>query len=907
MRSIDGSSLRINPHSPRNSFLLNGSWELSPSSSDRKPETFVHRIPVPGVVDCAYPPYAWKDSRFHWYRYNVQIEGDLPAVAVLRIGQSQFGTSVWVNGAHVGSSFSCYTSQEYNVRPHLQSSGRNNEFIIRVGVKEDLPETSAVGKDLEKEIYTPGIWGDISLILTENPRIVRVQTIPDLAGGRVKALITLENQGKTGAEVVVEGFVEEKKLKKGVSDERRAPYTVKPGESATVSLELPVHDPVHWTPETPFLYRLVTRIRQKDRTTDEIETTFGMRDFRIDGNQFLLNGKRIFLRGGNIAFHRFLSDKERGGLPWNPEWVRKAFIEIPKEHNFNFFRNHLGQLYPLWYDLADEGGILIQNEWHFWGATGSKEEIRRELTEWIQDNWNHPSIVIWDPLNESTDETVQKGIVPELKNADPTRVWESVDFVEEHPYIYSLGPVLNDRRFGFTRALAEIQESKTPAMLNEFVWWWLDNAGKPTSLMDGVIERWLGRGYTTEDLLSHQAFLATELTELFRRMNVAAIQPFVYLSDNDGPTGHWFLGPIASLQPKPIMAALKNAFAPFGVSIELWDRHFVPGEERAVRIFVFNDKPEPQSGTLRYGIVNINGNWLSEQIEVVNVGKSENKTIDATFHLPQAPGRYDFRAELEGPSGVAVSTKAAFVVRVEIPLNLDSSVVAVFGRSEGILGFMESSGIAISKFPAETPEGRGILIVTEGEVQKDEYAALRPSIDRFVERGGTLLVLEPEKGLEGSAEIALTDKVRISVNRREDGDRGGYDSFVFIDDPLHPLWGPLRKEHLQMFNGAFGGEIVSQHDLEILAPHRVLASCGLHLGVIALAEVASGAGRILISRLQTRGRIDRNRTSSRLFERRRDPVAQQYMLQLVSYAAQVSRAEQSPDAVNNAAARQRKR
>ena len=895
---MNGFSLRINPHSPRNSFLLNGSWELSPSSSDLKPETFLHRVPVPGVVDCAYPPYAWKDCRFHWYRTTFQIEGDLPSVAFLRIGQSQFGTDAWVNGVHVGRNISCYTSQEYRVRPLLQSSGKSNEIVMRVGVKENLPNTSAVGKDLEKQIYTPGIWGDVRLIMTENPRIVRVQTIPDLAGGKVQAVVTLENQESKGVEIVVEGLVEEKKSKKQVSEERRTPCSVGPCGVAAVSLELPIHDPIQWTPESPFLYKLVTRIWKKDRTTDETETTFGMREFGISGNKFLLNGKRVFLRGGNIAFHRFLSDKERGELPWNPEWIRKALIEIPKEHNFNFFRNHLGQLYPLWYDLADEGGILIQNEWHFWGATGSKEEIRRELTEWIQENWNHPSIVIWDALNESTDETIQKEIVPELKKVDPTRVWESVDFVEEHPYIYSLGPVLNDRRFGFTRALAEIEESKTPAMLNEFVWWWLDSAGKPTSLMDGVVERWLGRGYTTEDLLSHQAFLATELIELFRRMKVAAIQPFVYLSNNDGPTGHWFLGPIASLRPKPILAALKNAFTPFGVSIELWDRHFVPGEQRMVRIFIFNDKPEPQSGTLTYGIVDASGRWLSKTVEAVNVGGSESRTIESKFELPGQSGRYDFRAEVAGKSGVAISTKIAFVVRIAIPQNLNTKKLAVFGGDDEMLRFMESKGIAFTEFPKESLEGSKILIVSEGEVRKDEYAAIRSHIDRFVERGGTLVVIEPERGLEGSAEIALTDKVRIRMSRREDADRGGYDSFVFMDDPSHPLWGPLRKELLQMFNGAFGGEIVSQHDLEILSPHRVLARCGLHLKVIAVAEIESGAGRILISRLQTRGRLDPRRTSSQLFERRRDPVAQQYMLQLLWYAGQNVRSGQLSKTIN---------
>src|SRR5207247_4641578 len=129
-----------------------------------------------------------------------------------------------------------------------------------------------------------------------------------------------------------------------------------------------------------------------------------------------------------------------------------------------------------------------------------------------------------------------------------------------------------------------IETSSTPTVLNEFCWWWLDKEFKPTSLMKDVVERWLGPQWTTQQLADHQSFLVRELVELFRRMRVDAIQPFVYLSNNAGPTAHWFVGNIKDLQPKPVLAALKNAFAPFGISIELWDRHFFVEERRLIRI-----------------------------------------------------------------------------------------------------------------------------------------------------------------------------------------------------------------------------------------------------------------------------------------------------------------------------------
>ncbi|MCL4539232.1 MAG: hypothetical protein M1378_06480, partial [Bacteroidetes bacterium] len=177
------------------------------------------------------------------------------------------------------------------------------------------------------------------------------------------------------------------------------------------------------------------------------------------------------------------------------------------------------------------------------------------------------------------------------KELDPTRPWESHDFFEDHPYIYSLGPVLVDRKFGYTRSLEEIENSRYPSQVNEYIWWWLDKDFKPSELTKKVVSRWLGEDYSKEGLIERQAFLAAELTELFRRLKVKCMQPFVYLSANDGPTSHWFVGDIAELRPKPVMAALKNAFEPFGVSIELWDRHFFQNEKRNIAVYLFNDYP----------------------------------------------------------------------------------------------------------------------------------------------------------------------------------------------------------------------------------------------------------------------------------------------------------------------------
>ncbi|MFZ4622591.1 MAG: hypothetical protein ACOYNS_18650, partial [Bacteroidota bacterium] len=147
----------------RNIFSLNGQWDVTGGTEDVIPTEFRSAVAVPAVVDMAEPPYEWLSFDFHYYRTIFTLDQLTPLTFVhVKIAQSMFGTDVWLNGEHVGGSISCYTSQEYLLNPFLHSEGPN-ELIVRVGVRSTLPPESAVGRDQEKEIFTPGIWGDVSL------------------------------------------------------------------------------------------------------------------------------------------------------------------------------------------------------------------------------------------------------------------------------------------------------------------------------------------------------------------------------------------------------------------------------------------------------------------------------------------------------------------------------------------------------------------------------------------------------------------------------------------------------------------------------------------------------------------------------------------------------------------------
>jgi len=886
----------------RKQLSLNGHWQIAPGQKDTAPLQWSHEIPVPGLADLADPAYEWRTHEYHWYRKGFSVSADdRSPSAFLKIGQAMFGTAVWLNGQHLGGDIACYTSQEYDISSHI-CRGEENELLVRVGAKTTLPPESAVGKDQERTEFIPGIWGDVELFLTGNPRIKLVQVIPHIDSSVAEARLWIENRSDNDVLADLVCRVIDKKSRKPVSAETKHVVDLPAHAERTVTLEMRIENPTPWSLDNPFLYALESRILNLDKSSHRLEsrapnsefpldsclTTFGMREFKIVGSDFFLNGKRIFLRGGNIAFHRFLSDADRRTLPWDIDWVKRLLIDIPKSHNFNFFRNHLGQMYNRWYDIADEHGLLLQNEWKFWTTTGTKEQITREFTRWLQDNWNHPSIIIWDALNECSDPVVQNEIVPEMKKLDPSRPWESVDFIEQHPYIYSLGPVLNERRFGCTVSLDDIEKMDTPSVVNEFLWWWLDKDWNPTLLTREVVERWLGKDYTQADLVARQSFLAQEVVELFRRMRVDAIQPFVYLSNNAGPTANWFVGDIKELQPKPVMATLKNAFSPFGISLELWDRHFLAGESRAVRLFVFNDDPVARTGRVRYGVVRFDGGWTYETSHAVAAEPGDCYITPIQIILPRHPGEYRIRAELheDGGSSVTYSEKIAHVF---IPPEVDAHAVrphVLLMESSGeITRFLASHRYPVGTLGADRFRPDTVIVVSDGLVRSPGYAQCIPELSGMVKSGATLVLIEPEYDVHAKQDITALESLCLTIGRRVDAEKGGYDSYVFAESQDHPLWRGIEKKHLQMFNGGFGGEIVSQHDVTTTSPHTVLARCGLQLKVPAVFEVPYGKGSVMVSRLQLRGRLlSSNGISGSLYSRRVDPVAQQYLLNLVAFA-----------------------
>ena len=170
-----------------------------------------------------------------------------------------------------------------------------------------------------------------------------------------------------------------------------------------------------------------------------------MRQFHFDSatGHAMLNGKTYFMRGSNVTLYRFFEDSECGDLPWKQDWVR-LFHQRVKEMHWNCLRYCIGFPPEAWYDIADEMGILIQDEFPIWSHTKevNRQELMAEYAEWMRERWNHPCVVIWDSNNE-TKSTETGPAIQQVRSLDLScRPWDNGwgtpvqegDTLEAHPY-----------------------------------------------------------------------------------------------------------------------------------------------------------------------------------------------------------------------------------------------------------------------------------------------------------------------------------------------------------------------------------------------------------------------------------------------------------------------------------------
>ena len=694
----------------RTTISLNGEWDFDQTEKAFPPQQFTRKIPVPGLVHLATPRISQYEKFFkkpekveavaqsnfldqdytpmyNWYRRHVHIDQSLKGQHLfLTIKKSQFVTTAYVNGLRVGSSMECYTPIDFDIT-HAVKFGAENEILIVTGDRAWLPSEAAGGTDKEKVHYIPGIWDEVSISATGKMRVDRILFLPSFAKKQVTVKTLVRSMyppqmlygSKTQDACKIGIRIKEKSSGKVVSETTLEGKVLRDNKTY-FETTIPLEHPQAWTPDSPFLYEGEISIYHQNQLSDLYSVRFGMRDFSREGKLYTLNGEPFYLRGSNITLHRFFEDPDSQALAWDREWVKKLMVDLPKSVGWNAMRICVGIVPDFWYDLCDEYGIVLQNEWLYWQHHGWDNQIRKEYMNWVWSDGNHPSIVIWDAINENWNNYIGNSLIPELKQLDPTRIWDAGYMTRDHmgaidemdePHLYrtpSLTYSKELKQYVLKRpfTLGELQKNwssspyilgilkaNVPQLVNEYAWIWLWRDGRPSKLTVDIYNYYLGENATPEQRREFQAYWVQLETEWLRsERSIGGILAFCHLTNNYGFTGDWFMGNICTLTPAPVFRWFRHCFAPVAVFIDLPDRRYAkhlepltPGSDLIVPLIGVNDLNKKSLGRVKLKLLDQQGTCVVQQESFVEIQPFGKQLQTCTLKLPQEKGGYLLIAE----------------------------------------------------------------------------------------------------------------------------------------------------------------------------------------------------------------------------------------------------------------------
>ncbi|MEZ4908042.1 MAG: glycoside hydrolase family 2 TIM barrel-domain containing protein [Saprospiraceae bacterium] len=720
-------------------ILLNGIVDFEQTNDAFPPNNFTRKIQVPGLIDLAKPEiedmekyyYGQQPSKYNWYKFNFSLDDNkLDRYAVLKLIKSRYNTQIFLNGIDLGTFMQCNTPIEVNMTGYLK---HENELLIRIGDRYKLPKEAATGFDREKFSDIPGIWDDVKIIFSGPIFIKDILPIPDIGNKSVEIKLRLENLSK-----FVERNMEYSEISYDIFAEiidnngsvvntfNKKSNKIKSQSEKTVSFTIPIKDMKLWTLDNPYLYSVRVKIIPDDIVFNNYgnpeskkpdppkdfnkkitvkQINFGMRNFKSEDSHFVLNGQRCQLFGSTITLNRFFEDPDRQALPWDREWVKKFLVSIPKSLGWNHFRVSLGLLPDFWYDIADENGIIIQNEYPMWNLRGTNSQYQKEYTDWIWSQGNHPSIVLWDALNEQVSDYMGNELIPQLKKLDPSRLWDAgwteldkkdVDEIHWYPLAYgwwwtdSMSVAhRNDFQFGnlFDKyfGMEWFENQTAPIIVNEYGWLWLNLDGKDSGIRTrgkfnesdklpskinyeyfdpwgnqlyddrDVFEYFVGKHATPEEKWQFQSYMLVMEGEILRSTRrIAGLASFAYISNDHGYTGDWFMNPIKELLPNQTLLAQYNSHKAFAAFIDLKDGRYLKQKdvfkkntEYPINIFILNDLNKISSGILSIKIIDNKGKIVSTQSTKISVNANWQKNHTFIVKIPKKSGGYMIKTELQ--------------------------------------------------------------------------------------------------------------------------------------------------------------------------------------------------------------------------------------------------------------------
>lgn len=387
---------------------LNGSWDFAFDDQNQgEAETWYNTFPLGQTIQVPFT-YETKlsgiqDETRHdnvWYSRTITVTAaDLEQTVLLHFEGSDYTTKLWVNGQHAGSHTGPYARFSFDIT-NLLTEGEN---MLTVKVEDSADEQQPRGKQRWQPdnfgcwyVQTTGIWKTVWLETRPRTALDYAKITPVLSEKRIALEVDVA-AAKYDASLTVEAVVS---FDGTFINSVRMPVRQRHMTTSIDVFSTAVDDwgIRTWAPQHPDLYDLTLILREGDTIIDTVDSYFGMREIRIDGQNILLNGAPLYQR--LILDQGYWKDSH---LTPPDEQALITDIERIQALGYNGVRKHQkveDERFLYWCDVK---GMLV------WSEVGAAylfsdyavSEFTRQWMEIVRQQYNHPSIITWTPFNES--------------------------------------------------------------------------------------------------------------------------------------------------------------------------------------------------------------------------------------------------------------------------------------------------------------------------------------------------------------------------------------------------------------------------------------------------------------------------------------------------------------------------
>ena len=421
-------------------------WQFSRDSVNYKPVTIPHDWAINGPFDKKWDlqfvaivqngetektEKSGRSGALPWigrgfYKTTVDLK-KLPKTAILEFDGAMADPHVYINGKLAGHWAYGYNAFRVDAAPYLKKG--KNEISVSLNNREESSRWYPGG----------GLYRPVQLVTNADAATInpwgcyfRTESIGDGKAevsictniNNVDKTLSIENQLVDAAGKVVAQF------KYGDFDAQ-----------GNVVKKLTVDNAQLWSPETPYLYKLVTRLYRNNRLIDQTQQKVGIRTVRVaqyDG--FQLNGVSRKIKG--VCLHHDLGPL--GAAVNKAALIRQ--IRMMKDMGCDAIRTAHNMPSTWQMEVCDSMGMMVMAEsFDMWiypkckngYALNFKEWADKDMENLVLNHRNHPSIVMWSIGNEIPEQWSKEGrdISKHLQDIchklDPTRpVTQGMDQAE---------------------------------------------------------------------------------------------------------------------------------------------------------------------------------------------------------------------------------------------------------------------------------------------------------------------------------------------------------------------------------------------------------------------------------------------------------------------------------------------